>query len=589
MNTDVLKQWESLWRYPDLLTLVVDSGRRNEVESKAAARAILRGIAAPATPRRAFSQLLGAGEFKAAEELLASLDPSLSNSPAELEEMNRQLAEARRSGLEEIEVRLFELETRMLRLGVSIAYPTDLDAANTKLQSARDSLTLFEYDIQAWEERRQQQLREQLSAAVRSMEESPNRDAWEQVVLRCIERGSFLTAENLLAAGTIVGDVSDPALVPRRPVWPYVDGARNGLRRFLRRGDLAVEFAHGWGLRRDDQTARQLLFALEPLVNQDAEPLAFDVEKFVTCLDTFLGGEEREHYVREWSNGFSSVLYSLNDQSVPRLAMCGNQVPIWLPRNPNVEIPPDLLSKPVLIVFHPEYKLERDNVLSFTTSFLFRIAGDPNRRINFIRGLARQIKPSEAMPPTFELSTSEGFQYEGTRTYAAWFFDYHAIGLESDSVFELISFYSAKHPGLLCALLREICYRLSRSGIVSTKQIHAAWNSPRFQQLATHHLLGRVQDDPYALAVLACSYLLADEKHVVTPAAVKERLDTYGHVDGQDISDALQTLIDCSLLTVDQMDGTVWTSSSASVRLIRKKMGDLDSYIRTLLAQTRGR
>src|ERR1041384_8708169 len=142
MNTDVLKQWESLWRYPDLLTLVVDNARRNEVESKAAARAILRGIAASATPRRAFSHLLDAGEFKPAEELLANVSSSLSNVPAELAEMNRQLAEARGKGLEEIEVRLFELETRLLRLGVSIAYPTDLDAANTKLQSPRDSLEL---------------------------------------------------------------------------------------------------------------------------------------------------------------------------------------------------------------------------------------------------------------------------------------------------------------------------------------------------------------------------------------------------------------------------------------------------------------
>jgi len=87
----------------------------------------------------------------------------------------------------------------------------------------------------------------------------------------------------------------------------------------------------------EDKSALQLLDGLKPLVKADGEVTPEDIAYFVSALDSFLGIPQREHRVIHSGNGYSSVLYGLNEPSVPRLAMCGETVPIWLPRDPVVK------------------------------------------------------------------------------------------------------------------------------------------------------------------------------------------------------------------------------------------------------------
>lgn len=579
MIVETLKQWESLSRYPELLTLVADKNPRSSVDKELAVRALLHGIAAAHEPRTAVEQLIKAGEFRAADDLLTNMASTAKASEDELAEMERQVADARQRGLDEILVRKFELETRGSRVNAKMAFPADLAEAFDRLEDARESLTLFEYDIQAAEERRQKELRERLAAFLEEQRPSPERDALEQAVRRCIDRCNFLTAENLLAKRTRVGDISDPALVPQRPVWPYMDGAHNGVRRFLRGGNWVREFAHDWGPRSQDQeSAIDLLTKLDICATRWGTMTPDDVGSFLTSLDVFLGGEHRERYVRPWKNGFSSALYSISDPRVPRFQMCDGEVPIWFPTRPHEQIPDDLLKKSLLIAFHPDKEIKEENVLSFTASLLFRLVGDSNRRVNFTRWLSRQIKLPDAMPLTFAPPRLDENQTEGTRNYILWFFDYHLMVPEADSVIELINFYSARNPHLLCGLLREICLR--SEGLVSARHVHAAWNSKRFQETAMFHLLGAVRNDPWSLAALACVYLVADEGEEISATVVNDWLQAYDAGDGRSVSLAFDILIDNSLLERGNAPDSAWFPPSSTVRVLKKQMGDLEKYIR---------
>jgi hypothetical protein len=586
VKTKTFLTWANLWRYPEL---VINVTRGDEIDPAVAGRSLLPGMAAVYTPSEALSMLLDSGEFEAAQAMTENLEANGIVPNAELADMERRLAEARRQALEKIESRQFDLKTRAISAGIPDVLTADLSIAGERVHSAHEILDLWEYEIQAKEEAIQQDLRGRLKTVI-DTQNLPvgEQGAWQKMVAACIERRRFQAAEKLLATRRLMGPVSDPSVIPRRPLWPYTDGTRAGLSRFQSHTDEGSSFRREWGPKSGDQPAQSLLSSLGPLATSKAAVLAEDAEYFVKSLDIFLGGSDRNHQIRTWNNGFSGLLYSLNEKSVPRLALCREGVPIWLPRDPREQAPDQLFGNPVVVGYHPDVELEGP-ILSFTSTLLFRLVGDEQRRINFVRWLARQIKPEDVMPATFdpdELPVLE--DEEAACHYAAWFFDLHAISLESDSVLGLIGFYAAQSRHVLCALLGEIGRRLRfRDEIVKTSHVHTAWNSTSFRDTAAAYLLRPVASDPRLLAALACVYLVAEEDEEVTLEYISEWLSVYGLARLDDVPAALRSLAKRGLLTMDSDDNGVWIPSSPRVMLIREHMGDLESYIGKQLSAVR--
>src|SRR5438067_1739675 len=119
MNNELIMEWDELWRYPALVKSIAQDG---DVEPAKAARALLNGIAASHSPKRALIELITAGEFGSVESLLGKLSSARVIPASEIEEINKILREARRRALDEIEVRQFELKSRALRAGLD-AHP----------------------------------------------------------------------------------------------------------------------------------------------------------------------------------------------------------------------------------------------------------------------------------------------------------------------------------------------------------------------------------------------------------------------------------------------------------------------------------
>lgn len=576
-------RWAALWRYP---SLVVEVAGEHDIRASEAARALLSGISAAHTPAGAFEALLGEGKYKAADTLLDRLEADRAVTGAELSGLRSRLAEARRRARSDVEVMKFELSTRALRAGMDGSPPEGLSVVENSLAEARHRLGRWATEVRAREAELQQALGTRLDEARAERdagaEPDPEWEAWERSVALSIEKCRFGEAERLLRAGkaAMPGMASGPDQTPRRPVWPYNAPARDMLARLAPRQGGENEISRVWGPRPGDAAGARLLESLKPVVEAGGETRPDEVAEFVSSLDAMLGAPPRDRQVMTWQGGYSSSLYSLREPCVPRLAMCGEAVTLWLPRDPAGEVPEQLRDAPAVLAFHPDAEPSGAfKTLGFTSTLIFRLVGDPHRRANFIRWLGRQVKVADIMPATFDLGHLPEDE-DGVRRYVMWLFDYHGIALASDLVIELIIFYSGARPHLLRALVAEIAPLVTDRDVgVTTANVRQAWGSGKFRDAATVHCLSPIASDPWLLTVLACVYLTANPDEEVTTDYIADWLSTFGYAGGHDIDGALQTLTGRGLLAEGHAAGSVWIPRSACTLLVREHMADLEPYI----------
>lgn len=602
IDTALLENWDALWRYPDLAAEV---SRGGTLDAAVAARKLVRNIATAYTPRQSFTELLDAGEFHAAGRLLGS-PRFMAEVNAGQPELEAALHEAHARAFNRLEVRQFELTIRALRAGLPAEPPEWKSAAANRAAAGHDRLDEWELLIAEAERSKQVELRARLAAALSARpDEAPGRAEWGEAVEKSVERRQFETASRLLDAGRMEAGESDPSGVPHRPLWPSYRNADTltVIRRFL--GPGASELKEMWGPMPGDETARALLEGLEDYTAGLARGSSREeVERFVAALDAFLGAAPADNQVRLWGqDGYSAVLYSVVEPRVPRLAGGGNPkgVTLWLPRTPQTPVPPQLLPPPLIVAFHPEAPpIAAELVLKFTATSLFRLLGDANRRVNLIRRLARQVDPADIMPEGFvpEL-LPESVGDDAARGYAAWFFDYHGLDIESDTVLELIAYYCVASRDLLCTLLDEIVGRLrSRDENVSTAHVHSAWYGVKFRDAAVSNVLRGVATDPWLLAVLTGAHYVAGTTGEVTADDITTLLTLVVDDGPQELRPGLQAraetdvlpvlrkLAGSGLLTPGGGDGQFRLPRTARTMLVREHLGNLESRIRELLTSS---
>jgi hypothetical protein len=268
---------------------------------------------------------------------------------------------------------------------------------------------------------------------------------------------------------------------------------------------------------------------------------------------------------------------------VPQLAGYGEDgVPLWLPHAASSSVPEQLLAAGAVVAFHPEVEpLCPELVLKFTSTLLFRLVGDPHRRVNFIRRLARQLNPADIMPADFAPVEAPEPNEEDVGWYVAWFFDYHGITVESGAALDLIAYYSTAERDILYPLLGQITEGLrDREEAVAASHVHAAWYSGRFREAAVKSILGSVADDPWLLTVLSGAFYDVGSEEELTPEDVATALElATGEKVREDVRPALRVLTDNNLVARGSDGDMVWVPNSPRTMLIHEHLGDIESSI----------
>jgi hypothetical protein len=458
--------------------------------------------------------------------------------------------------------------------------PLSFAAFEKSLKAAHAALDNWEAEIFSKEVQLQGILRVRFERArAETAESDPHREIWEKSLAQSIEMCRFRMAEDLLVVGpkAIVGKSLEPIQVPRRAVWPYTSSTEDVLR-MITTGDN--EIRRDWGPTSENETALQLIESIKPLAVTEGDVTPDDINHFVSSLDSWLGAPQREHRVITSDNGYTSELYGLKEPRVPRLAMCGDGIPIWFPRISSREIPIHVSDSPALIAFYLDREpTNAPKALIFTSILLFRLARDRHPRVNFIRWLARQIKTEDMMPTTFDLLLLPRDD-DRIRRYAAWLFDFHGIPITSESVLELIVFYSASDNYLLRALISEIGSQIEdRDAGVKVEHVHRAWNNSRFRDSAIAHCLEPIAKDPWLLSILACAYFTAEAEDQVTPQDIADWLSIFGYTGKRDSGEGLRELIDYNLLAATDTSGNARIYHSALGLLVREHVVDLEQYV----------
>jgi hypothetical protein len=264
--------------------------------------------------------------------------------------------------------------------------------------------------------------------------------------------------------------------------------------------------------------------------------------------------------------------------------MCGEGVPVWFPRNFASDIPFHVADSPALIAFYSEREPTKiPNVLVFTPILLFRLAKDRYSRINFIRWLGRQIKTGDMMPSTFDLALLPTGD-DAIHRYTAWLLDLHGIPLASESVLELIVFYSGSNSFLFRALINEIAGLIeNRDEGVKIEHVHRAWNNSRFRDTAIAHLLKPIGEDPWLLSILACAYFISEAGEPVTTTDISEWLSVFGYAGEKDVSTGIRELVRLNLLAKGDNESTAMINRSALGLLVREHVIDLEQFVKRQL------
>jgi hypothetical protein len=584
IDSGLFNGWNAIWRYPTLLIEVASQLKDHElIPATEISRRMLSDIALAQSPGEAFDRLIKDGEFKAATLLLSFLKRDNAVLAADLKDMAIRIEEQKARAFARIEVRKFELTTRAMSVNLDSSPPGGLMVVDESLSAAQAILDTWEAEI-SWKEDEQKKLLLLLfeDARERFPQSDPNREIWEKAVTSSIEMCRVRTASKLIEIGplAIVGRALEPNEVPRRPVWSYTLSVADVLR-LLSPKTGNNEIKEEWGPHSEDKAALKLLESLGPLVQAEGKARPDEIQFFVSSLDSLLGVPAREHRVTVSVTGLTSVLYGLSEKAVPRLAISGESVPIWFPLDHTSDVPDHLRDCPVIIAFHPHRDAtENSKILTFTSTLLFRLLGDRHRRLNFIRWLGRQIKTEDMMPATLDLSLLPTDD-DGIRRYAAWLLDLHGIPITSDSVLELIVFYSASSSFVLRALLAELGAGIQqeREEGLEPQHVHKAWASERFRDAAIAHFLQPLAGDPWLLSVLACVYFTAGPDEEITPDFILEWLSLFGYAGNRDVTSALEQLVHCSLLAKGNKEGSVWVPRSARTLLVREHVVDLEEYV----------
>jgi hypothetical protein len=512
----ILSGWRERWRYPELLVRLDFDGERLTPDD--VAQLLVRGLGNPLTPTGAIEALLRDGEFGTALRLLD--DPDFAALlPGDLTAVRGDVEEARRRLLREFDARQISLDARAREAG--IASPASFALAEN-IQRSADAEAAFAA-AEAAVELAEHESGSRLQALLQAVEEEASGGAspeapldvqdYHERVQACIDANQFTAARYLLEHHRPhekdeewLRHASWPALrrgalsapphqfrVQRSPA----DAPLSEILTWYEQGAIAPpEFFRSWEPERTDEAAPRIVAALTEL---DRHGLSDDrARELRHALDALLGEDQEED---------DTTLRTLDD---PRL------------------IPLGLRGAPFDVVVRPGEGSGRTNgtdrrvavALAGASSARAGIVLDArellglagmrrDRRVAFLRAIGGRIDPAVAIPAgnpcEWELPEVDG---DRIGVYLSWLLD--LLGIEAEpAVCNVLVAMAANRLSLAIALLRALLAECDGSAELAA--LPQAFESQEFREAVFAELVGPLQADPLALALLATMSMWRNE------------------------------------------------------------------------------
>lgn len=579
----LLRNWPSLWRYPDLAALLATD--MAEIDTKTAALTIARGINKDTSPADVLRSLLDVKNFRTANFLLGT-KAFREQAGGAFTLLAAEAADAIRRARFELLARRFELEARANRLGQTPEVSEEeLERAFNEDPLAADLLlTTWAREI----EKGEQEKHEEIERGLAEMERVVGSDSalsWAGAIHRYVKTNRFDLAAKLLSGGPATPtSEADPESVPRVPRWHY-DFPTQLTARILRGIEPPpdVGFAERWCPREGDSAAERLLDWLGTFGTREFTGTADDVGNFARLLDEFITGVPAPvREVDEFDNGYCTRVFGAKDTRILRLAVGPSGIPLWFPRTPDQTIHSSLADESTLLAFHPERPpLGRAGVIGFDARVLYPLFHDSSfRKANFLRRLMLNVSIKDAIPAEVDLGVITDEEVDPAWSYAAWFVDYLGIQIDSPATLDLIAFYGSGKAGVIITLLASLVTSVGdRYATVSATDVHRVWMSASFRDAVGKLLFSPLAGDPVRRLVLGCTYYLVGGGEKVELHDLKAFLaDGWDYHEGDAVFKAVEGLDAAGLLDFEDAK-LVHLSNTGVTHLVRTAMGNPEQYI----------
>lgn len=351
-------------------------------DDAAVVRAVARTLARTAAPDGVAQELIDAGEFEAAELLLADDQVAAALDSARLRALEVRLEHGRAEALAAQRLKLAELKARSSRIGYEPEAGALVERCGRSRTEDEQRLHRLEQEIRRAETARAEHLRERLNALVRVDADALSPEQWAQwteSVEHAVRSGAFEAAEAALSRGPTT-DIPVPFKIPPPPFWPY------------RREPLhqVVGWFFGEGLippgferhvpPRSDNTAWVFLAAVREAAG----------DALLRGLAAMLGSQ----LLRIEPSELGVTAY-LNDLSAPGLHALAKTrwpdgVPVWISENLDTSAP--ALPPGGLIIHLVRGEVEHsERVLQLGIHDILSVLHDPRRRERLLALLGRQL------------------------------------------------------------------------------------------------------------------------------------------------------------------------------------------------------
>lgn len=585
---ELFRRWTNLWRAPDLAALLDPSDTK--VDAHLAAKALARARINQSSLEAAFDEALGNGEFIACKILLEAAPATPSTGiPATLKAtLEKRLEEARRVAQLEAEARRIELAVRASQVGLP---DPDLSRLREVAARRKAEAEAIAAEVEAAIAAREAEVGTRLSARLdlahpEDTTGSEAFDRWQETVGRLLESGRYQRALEMLdegPAGRMI-EGTGPHLIVRRPPFNFTESLPVTITNLLT--DTSGRSYSPWRPAINDTKGRRLLEALGQIAEPGLQDKKAAVVFAAALQDALAEAELPSPQIQRYETGTCAFLQAFQDSFVPRLAACPDPgVPLWLPRSADALPPAELTYAPLVLAFHPAAPPADTNfVVSFDTELLCRIAGDPNRRVNFLRYVGSRIPASSVFPAGF--SSAAWPPQRGAET-TAWVLDLHNFITASSGTLDLIQYFTSGHRGLTAALLETLLSTVSfRNDPISPAHVRRAWTAPSFRAAAGRIIEESLGADPLIRATMFCLYFVAPRGEEVLPEDIEQWLrEEFGYAGTRGVSEAVNTLVEKELFARGVEARTVCVPGPALVVLAQERTDDaFDRLVRVSLS-----
>ncbi|WP_103347590.1 ATP-binding protein [Amycolatopsis sp. CA-128772] len=444
---DIMASSDQRWRYPATIGLLSDPVRPSP--DLQLAQAVALDLAKPPdTAETAAEQLIGDGDFAAADELISGASLG--------DQLDEALRKARESALRDVDRRHNELLERSKRCeGEAVERRRLASLCHTRRAASETALADWQERIEETEQNYALQLEERLLAVA-----GTSTPVWVEAVLTCIKAREFPAANMMLDGPPDAGTPGGPLGVPYgQERWPWPHLGLTDILAWYENPDAEPppDFVNRWRPDpRTDPVGSRLVRALQEMCG---ELSLSTVQTFADALDELLGFESTRHTAEETESGIRTTINGLQDPRFTRIAIPASwallvgssgpppenddpsQVTVWLELTPSEAAAP--LPRGVVRML-PEllYRL------------LARGAGagpmsTSERRINLLRALCRQLPLQQLFPEQGGIQPTSAHEL---RDDMAWLLDLLGVRARGAVVDALCYDTAGYRPAIIAAL-----------------------------------------------------------------------------------------------------------------------------------------